>query len=148
MNTHPSLRAFLAGILIPTLVLPAMLAAFIVIRLVLLVPVPIERALVFPMALVPALWGLWNMLWLHSHERTHLALGPHGALLPLLLLPGGTLVGTSLGVLTLGGGGVTWFGAAYLPYALIAPCFLAGLAGYYLVWKYVVGFLNRVLGIA
>jgi len=26
--------------------------------------------------------------------------------------------------------------------------FLAALAGYYLVWKYIVGFLNRVLGIA
>jgi hypothetical protein len=25
---------------------------------------------------------------------------------------------------------------------------LAGLAAYYLVWKYIVGFLNRVLGIA
>jgi hypothetical protein len=148
MNTHPSLRAFLAGILVPTLVLPLMLIGFILTRLVLQVPVPIERALVFPMALVPSLWGLWNILWLNSHEKTHLALGPHGAILPFLLLPGGTLVGTSLGVLTLGGAGVTWFGVAYLPYALIAPCFLAALAGYYLVWKYIVGFLNGVLGIA
>jgi hypothetical protein len=31
---------------------------------------------------------------------------------------------------------------------LVALCFLAALALYYLVWKYVVGFLNRVLGIA
>jgi hypothetical protein len=33
-------------------------------------------------------------------------------------------------------------------YVLIVPCFLAALAGYYLVWKYIVGFLNQVLGIA
>ena len=35
-----------------------------------------------------------------------------------------------------------------VPYALIAPCFVAALIGYYLVWKYIVGFINRVLGIA
>ena len=29
--------------------------------------VPIERGLIFPMALVPAGFGLWNMLWLGSH---------------------------------------------------------------------------------
>ena len=58
MNTHPYLRAFLAGILVPTLILPLMLVAFIVLRLMLQVPFPIERGLVFPMALVPGLWGL------------------------------------------------------------------------------------------
>ena len=52
MNTHPYLRAFLAGTLVPTLVLPLFLAAFIVVRLVLQVPVPIERGLIFPMAVV------------------------------------------------------------------------------------------------
>ena len=148
MNTHPTLRAFLAGILVPTLLLPLMLTGFIVARLVLQVPIPIERGLVFPMALVPSLWGLWNMLWLHSHQRTHLAVGPHGALLPLLLMPCGTLLATCLGILALGASGATWFGGLYVPYALIAPCFLAALAGYYLVWKYVVGFVNQVLGIA
>ena len=30
---------------------------------------------------------------------------------------------------------------------MTARMFLAALAGYYLVWKYIVGFLNRVLGI-
>jgi len=33
-------------------------------------------------------------------------------------------------------------------HGLIAIIFLAALAGYYLVWKYIVGFVNRVLGIA
>ena len=82
MNPHPYLRAYLAGICVTTLILPVILTAFIVIRLVLMLPVPIERGLIFPMALVPAVWGLWNMLWLASHERTHLAVGVHGGCCP------------------------------------------------------------------
>ncbi len=148
MNTHPYLRAFLAGAFVPTLALPLLLAGFVLVRLDLQVSFPIERGLVFPMALVPCLWALWNMLWVGSHPRTHLSLGLHGALLPLLLLPSGTLVAISLGILALGPHGATWFQACYVPYALIAPAFACALAGYYLLWKYVVGFLNRVLGIA
>ncbi len=148
MNPHPYLRAFLAGAFVPTLVLPLMLTGFIVARLVLQFPFPIERGLVFPMALVPSLWAIWNMLWLGSHTRTHLALGIHGVLLPLLLMPAGAVLATCLGILSLGLSGVTWFRTLYFPYLLIAPCFLAVLAAYYLLWKYVVGFLNRTLGIA
>ncbi|HEX3893074.1 MAG TPA: hypothetical protein VHW46_10925 [Terracidiphilus sp.] len=148
MNPHPYLRAFLAGAFVPTLVLPLMLTGFIVARLVLQFPFPIERGIVFPMALVPSLWALWNMLWLGSHQRTHLALGTHGALLPLLLLPAGALLASCLGILSAGLSGVTWFHTLYLPYLLIAPCFLAVLAAYYLLWKHIVGFLNRTLGIA
>jgi len=148
MNTHPYLRAYLSGIFVPTLVLPLFLAAFIALRLVLQLPVPIERGLIFPMALVPICWGLWNMLWLASHERTHLVVGAHGAILPFLLLPCGAVVARCLGVLSLGPTGVTWFNACSVPYALIAVGFCFGVAVYYLVWKYIVGFLNRVLGIA
>jgi hypothetical protein len=138
----------MAGILVPTLVLPLLLIAFIVLRLIMQVSFPIERGLVFPMALVPGLWGLWSMLWQWSRERTHLPLGLHGALLPLLLVPAGGTLATSLRILALGSQGVTWFQNVYVPYAWIAPCFLAALAGYYLAWKYIVGFANRVLGIA
>jgi hypothetical protein len=148
MNTHPYLRAFLAGAFVPTLVMPLLLAVFIVVRIVLKVPVPIEQAMIFPMAVVPSLFGLWNMLWLGSHVRTHLPIGLHGAILPLLMAPTGALVATCFGVLQFGAHGATWFHACEFPYVLIAPCFLAALAGYYLVWKYIVGFLNRMLGIA
>jgi hypothetical protein len=148
MNTHPYLRAYLAGVFIPTLVLPVFLTVFIVARIVLAVPVPIERAMIFPMAVVPSIFGLWNMLWLGSHVRTHLAIGPHGAILPCLFMPAGATTAICLGVLTLGAHGAIWFHAWQVPYTLIAPCFLAALAVYYLVWKYIVGFLNRVLGIA
>ena len=148
MNTHPYLRAFLAGIFVPVLVLPLILTVFIVLRLVLHVPVPIERGIIFPMALVPSLFGLWNILWLVSHGRTHLPIGVHGAVLPILGAPIGATVASLLGILAVGARGVTWFQACEVPYALIAPIFLAALAGYYLVWKYIVGFLNGVKGIA
>ena len=148
MNTHPYLRAYLAGVFLPTLVLPLLLAVFIVVRIVLQAPVPIEQALIFPMAVVPLLWGLWNVLWLWSSPRTHLPLGLHGAILPFLLMPVGVTLATCLGVLAIGSHGVTWFQVCQVPYTLIAPMFLAAVAGYYLVWKYVVGFLNGVLGIA
>ncbi len=148
MNPHPYLRAYLAGVFVTSLVLPLILTVFIVVRLVLQLPVPIERGLIFPMAVVPAVWGLWNMLWLVSHERTHLAAGVHGAVLPFVLLPCGTLVAHCLGILALGSTGVTWFQACSVPYAWIAVGFCFGVAAYYLVWKYIVGFVNRVLGIA
>ena len=146
-NPHPYLRAFLAGLFVPSLILPLILVVFVVARLVLQAPVPIERGMVFPMALVPLLWALWNMLWLVSNARTHLSIGAHGAVLPLLLMPAGAILATSLGILQLGASGVTWFHSCHVPYAAIAPAFLAALAGYYLAWKYIVGFVNRTLGI-
>ena len=148
MNTHPYLRAYLAGVFVPTLVLPLLLTVFIIARIVLKVPVPIEQAMIFPMAVVPSLFGLWNVLWLVSHEHTHLSIGLHGAILPFLLMPVGATLATCLGVLAIGSHGVTWFQVCQVPYTLIAPMFLAAVAGYYLVWKYVVGFLNGMLGIA
>ncbi|MGB9406577.1 MAG: hypothetical protein WCA89_03520 [Terracidiphilus sp.] len=148
MNTHPYLRAYMAGIFVPTLVLPLLLTVFIVVRLVLQVPVPIERFVIFPMALVPTLFGLWNMLYLASHLRTHLSIGLHGAILPFLGAPIGATLASYLGILAIGAQGVTYFQACFVPYWLIAPIFLAAVAGYYLAWKYIVGFLNRVLGIA
>jgi hypothetical protein len=148
MNTHPYLRAFLSGILVPTLIMPLFLVAFIVLRLGIQVSVPIERGIVFPMGLIPLLWGLWNILWQCSHPSTHLPVGVHGAILPFLLLPLGTLVATQLGVLHLGATHAIWFSSITIPYGLIAVCFAAALTGYYLAWKYIVGFVNRVLGIA
>lgn len=148
MKTHPYLRAFLAGVFVPTLILPLMLTGFILLRLVLHTPIPIERGLIFPMALVPLLWGLWNMLWLASHGRTHLGAGPHGALLPFLLVPGGTAIGLSLGVLSLQAKHAVWFDAVTLSYGFVAAGFLVALIVYYLAWKYIVAFVNRELGIA
>ncbi len=147
MNTHPYLRAFLAGVFVPTLVLPLILTGFIILRLVMHVPVPIERGIIFPMAIVPSLFGLWNIAWLASHARTHLPIGFHGALLPIIMAPVGAFIASCLGIFALGKSGITWFQACEVPYALIALGFVGALAAYYLVWKYIVGFVNRTLGI-
>ncbi len=146
MNKHPYLRAYMAGIFTPCLVLLIVLSGFIVTRLVLQLPIPIERVLVFPMALVPTLFGLWNILYLWSGHR--LPIGFHGALLPLIMAPLGALLGRCLGVFSIGPQGITWFQQITIPYALIVPGFCAALIIYYLVWKYIVGSLNRVLEIS
>ena len=88
------------------------------------------------MAVVPNLWGLWNILFVASRQRTHLPIGLHGALLPLVLGPLGILM-TVLLNFTIPGFATHIFPIA-APVALIA---------YYLVWKYFVGTLNEILGI-
>jgi hypothetical protein len=148
MNTHPYLRAYMAGIFLPSLLLLVLLTGFVVSRLVFQVPVPIERVIVFPMALVPNLFGLWNVLFVCLRPHRPLPIGLHGALLPLIMAPLAGAGACWLGFLTVGAHGITWFGAITLPYFFIAPWFLTAVAVYYLVWKYIVGFLNQVLGIA
>lgn len=86
MNTHPYLRAYMAGTVVPSLALLVALTVFIVTRLVLQVPIPLERVIIFPMALVPNAFGLWNMLYVWSRPHRHLPIGLHGALLPVVLV--------------------------------------------------------------
>ena len=85
MNTHPYLRAYMAGVMVPSIFLLVVLTAFIVTRIVLRVPVPIERVIIFPMAVVPNLFGVWNMLYVALRTHRHLPIGFHGALLPLIM---------------------------------------------------------------
>ena len=137
MNKHPFLRAYLAGIAVPTAFLLVVMTAYTVIRYVYDVPVAIERVIVFPMAAVPTAWGFWNVLHLAVWQRRHISIGLFGAVLPLLLAPGGYVV-TRLLHFTVP---PEVFHVA--PFAL--PI---GMIVYYLVWKYFVGFLNAELGIA
>jgi hypothetical protein len=148
MNTHPYLRAYMAGIVVPTIVLLLVLTGFILARFVFQVPVPIERAIVFPMAIVPNLFGVWNMFYLWLRPHRHLPIGFHGALLPFILLPLGYLIGSALGVISLTSQCIVYFHEINVPYAFIAIGFTIALIFYYLVWKYLVGFFNQVLGIA
>ena len=148
MNTHPYLRAYMAGIVAPSLALLVALTVFILTRLVFHVPIPIERVIIFPMALVPSAFGLWNIVYVWSRPRRHLPIGFHGALLPLILAAAGTIGASCGGFLVIGAHGVTWFQAISVPYYLVVPWFFIVVVVYYLVWKYVVGFLNEMLGIA
>jgi hypothetical protein len=148
MNTHPYLRAYMAGIVFPTLVLLVVLTGFCIARFVYQVPVPIERVIIFPMALVPNLFGLWNMFYLWLRPRPHLPIGLHGALLPFVLAPLGITLASTLGLVTVGSSGLECFEHFIVPYQYVALAFTVGLIIYYLAWKYLVGFLNQVLGIA
>jgi hypothetical protein len=93
--------------------------------------------MIFPMAVVPPLWGLWNILFIASHSRTHLSIGFHGALLPFLLGPLGILLTHALDF------HIPNFTTHFFP--ILAP---VALIAYYLVWKYFVSFLNRVVAIS
>jgi hypothetical protein len=134
MNKHPYLRAYLAGIAVPTMLMLIVMIFFIVARFVYNVPVVIERLLVFPMAVVPNLWGVWNMLYVWLDSRHRLPLGIHGTALILLLAPVGLTLARALDI---------WI----VTPSLIITVVPVGLIVYYLAWKHIVGFLNQLLGV-
>lgn len=136
MNKHPFLRAYLAGICVPTIFLLLVATGFTLLRYVYNVPVPIERVIVFPMAFVPNLWGFWNLLHTAFLAR-RFSLGIFGALLPLLLAPLGYFVAHLLE-----------FPIPHAVLALAPVGVCVAVILYYLVWKYLVSFLNAELGIA
>jgi len=144
MKTHPYLRAYMAGIVVPTLFLLVIMAInawqtfYFEVSNQFVIPLasrPLDRALLFPMAVVPNMWGVWNMLYLRLRARSRLSLGVHGAFLVVILIPGGIALARLFDVFT-----IQW------QFAL--PMFPVGMTIYYLAWKYFVGFLNEELGIA
>lgn len=136
MNQHPYLRAYMAGITVPTILLLAAATAFCIARYVCNVPVPIERIIVFPMAVVPNAWGLWNMIFLATHSRWRTPIGLHGALLPLFLAPLGIAMA-----------GILHFPIPAIATKVFPIAIPVGLTLYYLAWKYLVSFLNRELSV-
>ncbi len=137
MPRHVYLRAYMAGITVPSAAMILALTGFCILRLGLQYPVPIERALVFPMALVPNLWGAWNILYIVVRRHRQVPIGIFGALVPLIIGPLGLLVLRLLSI------DVPHFVLAAFPLGLALV-----IAGYYLLWKYAVGFFNRLLEIA
>jgi len=143
MRPHPYLRAYMAGIFVPTLFLLVVAAIdayqkyYFEVSNQFVIPLasrPLERALLFPMAIVPNVWGLWNMLYLRLRSRVHLPLGMHGALLVVFLIPGGILL-------------ARLFDTFAIQWQFALPMFPIGMIVYYLAWKYFVGFLNEEMGI-
>ena len=146
MNAHPFLRAYMAGISVPTPLLLVAVTLFSIARFVYHVPVPVERVIIFPMAIVPNLFGVWNVV--HVASRSRLPLGIHGAILPFILAPTGIILARSLGFLKVTSYGFIYFGVVQIHYVHVALVFPAVLIVYYLVWKYLIGFFNQVAGIA
>ena len=136
MQTHIYLRAYMAGVTVPTVLVVFMLACFVVLRLGYNVPIPIERFLVFPLAIVPGLWGLWNMLYIVVRRHWRIPLGVHGALVPLIVGP-----------LALGNAFLTGFEISRSALTIFPAGVALAMLAYYLAWKYLVGFLNGVLDV-
>ena len=136
MNQHPYLRAYMAGIVVPTFVLLLAMTAFTIARYAFAVPLSIERVIVFPLTAVPNLWGMWNIIYVALLSRRGISIGAFGALLPLLLVPGGLAVARLTGF--------------QLPLPRVGPLFVivVGAVVYYLVWKHIVGRLNAIVGVA
>ncbi len=136
MNPHPYIRAYLAGIALPTPMLLFAIAGFSIVRYLTSVPLDLERAIIFPLAVVPNAWGLWNVLYVALLRRRHnLPIGFHGALLPALLIPAGYALGRAFGLSCL---------TPAVPLVALPLAFLF----YYLAWKFLVNYCNRILGIA
>jgi hypothetical protein len=137
MSAHPYLRAYMAGITIPTIFLLFIMSFFVVARYVYDVSVPIERFIVFPMAVVPNLWGLWNILYLSLRSHRRLPIGFHGAVLPFVQLA------IAFGLTKLLHFEIPGFAAMAFPIG-----FPIVVVAFYLLWKHVVSFFNALLGIA
>jgi hypothetical protein len=118
----------MAGVLLPTWILLVVLA-----MVVSGLPRDVDRAVIFPMAVVPNLWGIWNVLYAALRPR-RISLGVFGAALPLILVPAGLALAAFLDM--------RFYTARHA--ALVLP---VAMAIYYLVWKYVVSFFNRVAGL-
>src|SRR5258708_15225456 len=92
MKKHIYLRAYMAGIVVPTIFLLVVVTVFTIARYVYNIPVPMERVIVFPMAVLRNAWGLWNVLFVQLRSRLQLPIGLHRALLRILLSPLGIVV--------------------------------------------------------
>ena len=134
MNQHPYLRAYMAGIVVPTIFLLVAMTAFTIARYMYNVPFAIERVIVFPMAVVPNVWGVWNIVHLALHRRV--PIGIFGTILPFILAPAGYLVAR-----------LTGFGIPHFVHAAFPFFFPVGLAIYYLAWKFLVAPLNEIVGV-
>jgi hypothetical protein len=134
MKRHSFLHAYMAGVLLPSWFLLILLGLFLAGEATHHVPEGLERAIIFPMAVVPNVWGCWNAFYLALRLRRRLRIGVYGALLPLILVPAGIALADALGA--------RFF---TLSQALIALPVV--MAVYYLAWEYGVGFFNAVAGL-
>lgn len=136
MRSYPYLKAYMAGITVPTLFLLVLVSA--------LTAghghppaLSFERFAFFPMAVVPNAWGAWNALRLALPPGWRLPLGWHGALLAVLLPVTGAGLAVAAGL-----------ALPELTGAVVAAAWPVVVIVYFLAWKYLVAFLNELLGVA
>jgi hypothetical protein len=84
------------------------------------------------MAIVPNVWGLWNVLYTRLELRGRVSIGVFGSLLPLILVPAGLALASALELRFY----TVRQAAMILPIAMVI---------YYLMWKYAVAFFTRIV---
>jgi hypothetical protein len=135
MSQHLFLRAYMAGVVPPTVL---SLAVYLFIMLghnLFATPLPpVERIMIFPIVAGPNLWGIWNGV--RAVMRHRLPLAAHGALLPVVNFAIGYPLARA-------------FDIAIPPeMQRNAPMgFAMSIVIYYLVWKFGVGFLNTLVDV-
>lgn len=130
---HRYLRAYLAGIAFPTIMLIVIVTTFVSLAVSGVIEWTWAMLMIFPMAVVPNLWGLWNVAFIKLSESRKPNIGLHGAVLPLLIAPTGYLLARLTG--------------HELPFPMVglAAGVMLTVLGYYLIWKYIVSYLNESL---
>jgi hypothetical protein len=132
MRAHPYVRAYLAGVAIPTVVVCA--AGFPIVGLFDRFDQSVQRALILPLATNPLIWGLWNLAWVALGPQRRAPIGWHGAILAVLLIGAGAHLAIRFDV-----SDVTSLGGA----TALVPFGLA----YYLLWRHAVSRLNSIVGL-
>lgn len=135
-GTTKHLHAYLAGAAVPTVLLPVMLVTYCAVRSQINPDIGLERMMQFPLALAPLVWGVWNVVWASQPEQQRLPLGVHGAVVPVVLAPLAVWGYESLGV-KLPEGAVGFIG----------PGIPLMMALYFVLWRTVVGRLNKLLDV-
>ena len=132
MRSYRYVRAYLAGIALPTLVVCA--AGSIAVVFFDRLEPAVQRALFLPIAAIPVLWGLWNVVWVALGPHRRVPIGWHGAILAALLIAVGVLLAARLDV------------SQVTPQRGSTVLVPTGVA-YYVLWRYGVSFLNSLVGL-
>lgn len=132
---HRYLRAYLAGLAFPTMFLAVLLSVFSGLAASGRVPWSASQVLIFPMAVVPNVWGLWNVIYALLAKRRRFNIGLFGALLPFVLAP--------LGYATAKANGFE----PQHSWGTLAVAFIVAVIVYYLIWRHLVKFLNESLDV-
>jgi hypothetical protein len=130
---HRYLRAYLAGIAFPTAFLGVLLLVFVVLASTGRIAWSIGAVLIFPVSVVPNLWGLWNVAYAVLSRRRKVNIGLFGAILPWIIAPLGYTTVKMLGHAPRHG-----WGTLMIAFGVVVVM-------YYLIWKHVVRFLNESL---
>jgi len=130
---HPSLRAYMAGVAFPTMIIP-----FVILLVSMdhstVRPFHLQDVVFFPVGLVPTAWGLWNVLYVRLRRQANMPIGLFGMALLLPLGSAGYAIQLALGKML------------WTPELLMFGLPLA-IALYYLAWKHIVHRLNELVGL-